>query len=47
MEGLSLNGRSTGDIAADLPDEEHRQEFFAKHAFLQGNTIKGLDWSFP
>ncbi len=23
------------------------RNFFAKHAFLQGNTIKGLDWSLP
>jgi len=43
LEGLSLNGRSTGDIAADLPEEEYRREFFAEPEFLQGKTKKRLE----
>jgi len=43
LEDLRLGGRSAGDIAADLPDEEHRREFFAEPAFLQGKTKKGLE----
>ena len=42
LEGLSLNGRSTGDIAADLPEEEYRREFFAEPEFLQGKNQKRL-----
>ncbi len=43
LENLRLDGRSATQIAADLPDDEYRREFFAELAFLQGETQKSME----
>ncbi|SMP62678.1 regulatory protein, luxR family [Desulfonatronum zhilinae] len=43
LESLRFDGRSVEEIAADLPDDEYRREFFAELAFLQGETQKSME----
>lgn len=43
MENIRLDGRSADEIAAELPDEEHRHEFFWEFALLQGKTKTSME----
>jgi DNA-binding NarL/FixJ family response regulator len=45
MENLRLDGRSPEEIAAELPDDECRREFFWEFAFLQGKTRASIELS--
>ncbi len=43
MENLCLDGRSPEEIAAELPDDESRREFFWEFALIQGKTKASMD----
>ncbi len=43
LENLRFDGRSVERIAASLPDNEHRREFYKELAFLRGDTQQCLD----
>ncbi|SMP62679.1 DNA-binding transcriptional regulator, CsgD family [Desulfonatronum zhilinae] len=42
LDNLRFDGQSVENIAASLPDNEHRREFFAELAFFQGENQKSM-----